>query len=179
MDKLCFQGCSQVAGQVRGWKEEEGRSLKPLTQARGKALLKTVSMLPVKCVACACNSVFLQHYSWLKCLNSRKWHSPFHTGSLLNFPLFDTDPWLHKHIWKWCSQHLVLRTTSVTVRKKGVFLYCTGKKNQLRKNGMLVEFPDFQTVFDTILMVVLWVWLYFSSSEQHVSITVIQCYEKS
>lgn len=57
MDKLCFQGWSQVAGQVRGWKEEERRSLKLLMQARGKALLKTVSTLPVKCVAWACNCI--------------------------------------------------------------------------------------------------------------------------
>lgn len=64
MDKMCFQGWSQAAGQVRGWTQEERSSLKLLIQATGKALFYLkLSALPVKCVACAYNSVFLQQCS--------------------------------------------------------------------------------------------------------------------
>lgn len=109
----------------------------------GKAFLKTAHASQREssfknCVSTACKMCCLCMEQWistaLQCLNSRKWHSPFHTGSVLNFPLFDTDPWLLKCIWKWCSWHLVVRVTTVTVRKKWVFLYWEEKSAALKWN---------------------------------------------
>lgn len=50
MYKLCFQGWSQVTRQMRGWREAERHSLRVFKQARRRALLKDMSILPVKCV---------------------------------------------------------------------------------------------------------------------------------
>lgn len=51
MYKLCSQGWSQVTGKMRGREEEERHSLKVFKQARGRALLKAMSVLSVKCLA--------------------------------------------------------------------------------------------------------------------------------